>query len=115
MRVFTAIFVFSARSSMSYPLVWVGATVRRFNCYTRLPNNKRERQVLIKYEVSTRKDRIEMSCQNRVELGGMCVGVLMFKILHHIKDEGLSYRVSCKLSCLEPSMTFKHAIAVEDE
>jgi len=68
--VFTAIFVFSSRSSMSYPLVWVGATVRRFNCYTRLPNNKRERQVLIKYEVSTRKDRIEMSCQNRVELGG---------------------------------------------
>nr|DAL20530.1 MAG TPA_asm: hypothetical protein [Caudoviricetes sp.] len=41
---------------MSYPLVWVGATVRRFNCCTQFPNNKRERHVLIKLGVSTRKD-----------------------------------------------------------
>jgi len=73
MLVFSAIFIFLTHSSLSYLLVWVGATVRRFNCYTQLPNNKRERQVLRKREVSTRKDRIEMSCQNRAGLGCMCV------------------------------------------
>ena len=98
MRVFTAIFIFSTRSSMSYPLVWVGATVRRFNYRTQLLNNKRERHGLRKLEVSTRKDRIEMSCLSRVGLWCMCVRGMKLEILHHIKDEGLSYGVSCKLS-----------------